>query len=410
MANKLSTELLMEIFRHAEKGDLKSIRLASKAFSAISSRFLFDRVYISIHLKDLEILSDISRHPVLRLLVREAIYSGIFFNTFASSIMDSYYQDRLHEQNYTSRTGEDLAIICAALARMPNIKHVILTDHWYRPRDFFSLRSISFLFSKPQGGSPLSRIYPEDAKRPGGRPLSVENYSGDCFYKDHGFTVMSRALSITNTKISALSIDYIGDSTEGLTIASFHMAPRDLVHSCNAFRSLREIKFSLSINKGTGEVWNTREEALMMGLGNIPLVLAAAQDLEDLSFDFRGLYSRAIPLEAILGTQKWHRLRSISFFSHILHETDLRTIFERHLDTLRSIRLVRIQLKTGGWRDIAEWMRSYMKLERVSLHHLDERVDSSHLRTIVTTNLEKYVLHGELGELYHQTLIWNSNN
>src|SRR6202041_3310081 len=103
MANKLSPELLMEIFRHAEKGDLKSIRLASKAFSAISSRFLFDRVYISIHLKDLEILSDISRHPVLRLLVREAIYSGIFFNTFASSIMDSYYQDRLHEQNYTSR-------------------------------------------------------------------------------------------------------------------------------------------------------------------------------------------------------------------------------------------------------------------------------------------------------------------
>src|SRR5882762_11146992 len=104
MANKLSTELLMEIFRHAEKSDLKSIRLFSKAFDAISSRFLFDRVYISIHLKDLEILSDISRHPVLRLLVREAIYSGIFFHTastIGSSIeaMDLYYHDRLHEQN-----------------------------------------------------------------------------------------------------------------------------------------------------------------------------------------------------------------------------------------------------------------------------------------------------------------------
>jgi hypothetical protein len=141
----------------------------------------------------------------------------------------------------------------------------------------------------------------------------------------------------------------------------------------------------------------------MRGLDNIPLVLAAAQDLEDLSFDFRGLCFREIPLEAILGTQKWHRLRSISFFSHTLHETDLRTIFERHLDTLRSIWLDCISLKTGGWRDIAEWMRSYMKLERVSLHNLDERVDSSGVRKIVTTNLEKYVLHGELGELYYQT-------
>jgi hypothetical protein len=44
-----------------------------------------------------------------------------------------------------------------------------------------------------------------------------------------------------------------------------------------------------------------------------------------------------------------------------------------------------------------------MKLERVSLHNLDERVDSSGVRKIVTTNLEKYVLHGELGELYYQT-------
>src|SRR6267378_6651329 len=102
MANKLSTELLLEIFRHAEKSDLKlSIRLFSKAFDAISSRFLFDRVYISIHLKDLEILSDISRHPVLRLLVREAIYSGIFFHTastIGSSIeaMDLCYYDGLH--------------------------------------------------------------------------------------------------------------------------------------------------------------------------------------------------------------------------------------------------------------------------------------------------------------------------
>jgi hypothetical protein len=43
-----------------------------------------------------------------------------------------------------------------------------------------------------------------DTKRPSGCPLSVENYGGDCFFaKDHGFTVMNRAPSITNAKISA---------------------------------------------------------------------------------------------------------------------------------------------------------------------------------------------------------------
>jgi hypothetical protein len=86
----------------------------------------------------------------------------------------------------------------------------------------------------------------------------------------------------------------------------------------------------------------------MRGLDNIPLVLAAAQDLEDLSFDFRGLCFREIPLEAILGTQKWHRLRSISFFAHNLHETDRRTISKRHLDTLRSVWLDSIHLKQGA--------------------------------------------------------------
>lgn len=55
-------EIITEIFQNLWKNDLKSIRLVSKTLNAKSSRLLFTWAYASVHLKDLEVLSAMSRH------------------------------------------------------------------------------------------------------------------------------------------------------------------------------------------------------------------------------------------------------------------------------------------------------------------------------------------------------------
>jgi len=60
-------ELYIEIFGGVFKSDLKSIWLVLKKLNILSSPLLFTRVYASLHLKDLEVLSAISRHLILSL-------------------------------------------------------------------------------------------------------------------------------------------------------------------------------------------------------------------------------------------------------------------------------------------------------------------------------------------------------
>lgn len=425
MAGNLSIELLFEILGYVSKGDLKSIRLASKSFYMASSQLLFARVHVSVHLKDLEILSEISQHLQLRLLVREIVYAGMYFSETAfkiqGGIRDSdydlclpknpsrglqYYFDRLEEQSDTMNLEEDVAIICAALARMPNLQKVTFTNHWEVPSDFTRARpspTRDCLTADQRHGGPFSRTYPDYAEKPTGLPItfSPDDSYGGSYDIDHGFRVMCRALSIANTRLNALSIDYMPNDrnslTTGIAVGSFDVVDRCLDHFCNAFRSLRKIKFSLSM------VANARERDLIRS-GNIPQVLAAAQGLEDLSVAFPGMRRNAIPLDEILGTQIWPLLHSISFVSHNMHEAELRAFVERHLDTLRNIRLDDILLKTGSWQDLAVWIRTYLPLERVSLHDLRERKGPGIAKEVITSNLETFLLRGETAELYGQEL------
>lgn len=422
MAGNLSTELLNEILSYALKSDLKSVRLASKTFRAISSAFLFARVYASVHLKDLEVLSAISQHPDLRLLVREVVYAGVFFNLSGFSSQGGivtrasrprrpenpsrglqFYFDRLKEQERTIHTAEDLAIICAALAKMPNIRKLTLTNHWDLPCDF-KRPKVSPLHDDPledqRDGGPLSWTYPEFAGKPSQRPRTVlyDLYNGDqSYYIDHGFELMCRAFSINNIKVQELSIDYMptgsGKPANGISVGSFYVHKRDLVHFCNTFRSLRRIRFSLSMRA-------IHREREMLQSGNLPRVLAAAHLLEDLSFDFAPLEQHALPFDEILGEQKWHHLRSISLSSIHMHGTDLTGFFERQHDTLRIVRLDNIRLKTGSWRDMIEWMRSFMVLEKASLQDLSEVINPGNLVNVISADVERYLLHGGGCEFY----------
>ncbi|KAH6954046.1 hypothetical protein BKA56DRAFT_603748 [Ilyonectria sp. MPI-CAGE-AT-0026] len=184
----LPPEITSEVLRNMSKRDFKVMRMVSRKFYAISSQLLFSKVYASLQWKDLIILIKISRHPALRPAVHELVYSGVFFPTSqpkgtdgsSESSVDQYYCDRIEEQNAVLEGGINAATISAALARMPNVRRVILTNHWRPTRDLFGQCTFATRFlgrvdipDDARFGGPLHREYPLCLKKPSGCPLRM---------------------------------------------------------------------------------------------------------------------------------------------------------------------------------------------------------------------------------------------
>ncbi|KAH8744256.1 hypothetical protein F5883DRAFT_590406 [Diaporthe sp. PMI_573] len=411
---RMPPEIILEILRNVSKRDVKSTRLVWGKVNPIASPILFTRVYASLHLKDLEVLSAISEHPTLKDLVQEVVYSGVFFHK--SEIRDErwslqpdfergrqYYLARVEEEEMTLQDRRDEAVISAALARMPNIRSVIFTNHWRPARglvgDFHAQFSSSV--HPPEGarfGGPLSRAYPLFAKQPCGLPLRIGDCKSGGISIDHGFKVMCRALSIANLTAQALSVDYCNDFagsrgiTSGISAGSLLFTPRDWEHSCNAFRQLRKVAFGLCMG-------NTDDEWDIVMQGNLAKLLAEAKELEELTFDFtRSAHS--VPLAKCLGTHSWPCLRTIRLFRKEMDQAELVALVQRHGKTLKVLHLEEINLTSGTWLDAAEEMRRWLALESVSFSWLGERIDEWNVKKAITDELENYMLHGTSDPIY----------
>ena len=76
----LPNEILLEIFQHTEKRDLKSVRLVNKQWSYSSVDHLFTKVFVSLHRLNLEVFEKITQHPIFRTTVRTLEYDTIYFS------------------------------------------------------------------------------------------------------------------------------------------------------------------------------------------------------------------------------------------------------------------------------------------------------------------------------------------
>ncbi|KAI6081562.1 hypothetical protein F4821DRAFT_264800 [Hypoxylon rubiginosum] len=423
---KIPAELCFQIAGDLPKVDLKSLRLALKHFYSVSTTLLFNRVYASLHLKDLEVLSAISRHPIMSVAVQEIVYLGLFFQPLRPAeklpkCSRQYYDARREEDEATMREGKDVAIISEALARMPNIRTVILTNHWLPTRNLLgdchpSLRSMKIYPNDERLGGPLAREYPPFAKKPSGGPLVRH----DGVNIDPSFRVMCHAISIADLPVQAFSVDYRvqiepGRPRRGLCPATFHLEPDELEYCRHAFRHLRKISFSLTHPDYFSDSvipqleWNSLQE------GNIAKIFAAATELEELTFDFTDFFLPGtfldlrsdevyVPLEKYLGTHTWHRLRSIGLFSKELQPADLLALLHRHRKTLKHLSLEGITLHDGSWEKVAEEVRQWLILESAHFSSLRERWDEEDHgllpKSIYDNELEKYMLYGKSGSIY----------
>lgn len=74
----LPSEILLAIFINLNKTSLKSWRLVSKAWSASSIEFLFDRLFVSPQ-EDLKVFKAVSSRPHLSRYVKELVYDASGF-------------------------------------------------------------------------------------------------------------------------------------------------------------------------------------------------------------------------------------------------------------------------------------------------------------------------------------------
>jgi hypothetical protein len=328
---RLPTEILLNIYRSVNRPDLKSLRLASKRLNLIAASVLFKSVNASPHTEDLKVLELISGHPDLCQFVQEVVYFEVYFHLDRCSDLDEtdefpYYrahQIRNHYpkqtkllKNPTLRPEVHVKMIARALSRMPNLRGVILRNHWCRPRDynlnFYHPIEQKSLFA-PIYGPRTSRYCRAGEPKPYGtsiRRLTRWHYYWHTYSSfDYGFSVMCRALSISKTHLQSFSVDYLYQNAldqGGLFPATFLLlSSNNLKHACNTFQSLHKISLTLDYDNDddAGEQRHCRNH-FNSGLAKM---LAAAENLEELILDFNYEFGH-LKLEECLGTRTWSHL------------------------------------------------------------------------------------------------------
>jgi F-box-like len=339
----LPTEILLEVFELVSKADLKSLRLASKRFSAIAPSLLFRSVNASHHAKDLEILRLISKHDDFRHHVREIIYFEVYYTIGEVILQPDVYASS----------------IASTLARMPNLRGLVLKNHWLPPRE-----DPSYIYSDEEVentalyGPRSSRYFPLTEGKPYATPAYRDiGWRGLAVF-DYGFEIMCHALAISDVHLHSFSVDYVDEYSHqvpgGLSPSTFsNMLPRELEHTYNAFQHFRSISLSLGCDYKTLSLSSNKE------LLNPAKMLAAARNLEELKLHFWNR-SYEICLEGILGSCIWPHLRSIHLSYSRVDNKELADLVCRHHKTLKSLHLWQIYIKNDNWWTWAESVRPYI--------------------------------------------------
>jgi hypothetical protein len=365
----LPTELILNIFRLVDKAGLKTLRLVSKRCNAIAPEILFSSVSASPHTQDLEILRLISEHEDFRHYVREITYFEVYFHFGRHPIIGacSMFKPYSIFEPIESETLEDptlrpevhVSTIASAIAKMPNLRRLVLKNHWLPPRDHSSyIYSDEEMGNTALHGPRTSRGFDPMPEKPYGVAVGREGREFD-----YGFEVMSNALEISGVHLQSFSVDYVQGKDlnwlpDGLHLDTFlKMSPRDVEHACNAFRHLRQISLSLSrwVNNTSGAT------------DNLAKILATTENLEDLKLNFGHTRLLGAHLKDLFGTCTWRRLRTLRLSNALVDGKELANIVYRHRKTLKSLHLWRIYLENDWWtwaESVQPWISS-CSLERI---------------------------------------------
>ena len=101
------------IFTNLEPRDLKSVRLVCQLWSTVGIAKLFECIYISYRLKDLDVFRQISSHPLYRKAVKR-LYLDASVTSTAATREIWRYSNKLNKQSL------NIALSSSVLARPPS--------------------------------------------------------------------------------------------------------------------------------------------------------------------------------------------------------------------------------------------------------------------------------------------------
>ncbi|PGH16265.1 hypothetical protein AJ80_05288 [Polytolypa hystricis UAMH7299] len=371
MATHLPIEIIQMIFAYLPKRAIKSARLLCKAFDYAAPRFLFNRVYVSVHRKDLDALTEIANHPRYSLCVKEVIYTGVYFHDrprrrTKAKKPDSYA--RYYEQQKDVMQGaKHLQIISSAIVKMPHISLLTFTNHWQiHHYEFGPHKAHAGLEFAVRYGGPFSRKFPSSVQNPCGEPPTT----GDSKVRvDYGFPVMMAAMSAAGTHLESIHVDYHVDTSwcgkrdyffRGLTPSTFSKHVLNMDQACNVFRSLRRLSLEICEPHLEPLYWDWCQE------GHFARLLSAAEDLEDLGLYFDLCPAGTPSLSYYIGEHTWRRLQCLRLKGMHFTQDSVVEILRRHRSTLKIVEFDD-DVVLGSLREIGRVLHGDMQLDSISL-------------------------------------------
>ena len=403
-------EILLNIFAHLGKPSLKQVRLVCRQWSSLPIKFLFHRIFISHHNKDLDVFSQITENPTISACFTELVFELSCFDlglkehkyfqilqgqlsTFAERVSlrdisgdadeqvkkfitylktrtattDDYNFERpmrefrfvkrgyakyveLRQHQEWNRANRELEIrLCIGLKSLSRLKHVRFSNEWDTSNWLYQDYDLCRFRSRFLRGSPFARSY---------HPLWVwpQKIQPDA---NSEFSTMIHILTLVNIQIKSLS-------TQGLSHEAFTGslgAKGTLIEDMQiSLCQLEEL--SLCCNGGT-------IKSSLGSIADLPVALRSMKRLKCLRINFNAddkpepdLYI----LKDILGSRapRFLYLTDLYLTSVKCDSSDLVTCLRRQAK-LSTLLLSGVELSQGYWVSMFDFMHHNLNIKKFIL-------------------------------------------
>ncbi|KAI9746821.1 MAG: hypothetical protein M1835_002377 [Candelina submexicana] len=345
-------EILLNIFSNLPGKAVKNVRLVCKDFEIVASPYLFTRAFISPLRKDLDVFTHVMRHAIFSRTVREIVWNVVALNTHCKekrhwniwlqahlrargfsevnvSDFDRHYRaycQTVDDFETTIESGEAFGTLCVGLVLMSQVEVIRITDD----------------SSQHNAGYDTSAVFGSSMA-----PLPTVPWNT---YPQLRLRDLTTAVSIARPKIKEFRVM----KGERVPHRSLRLSEQDLVHIRNAFRGLLKLEVRLDIYS-----WEAKWQPTRARCNIATALLAGAPSLESLEFAFAQSSDEPDPLENILGTQVYSRLRTFKLTVFHLTMTELLNFIKMHSKTLRQLVIVNVQVSDGTWKEFLDSLRLF---------------------------------------------------
>ena len=357
----LPPELLSLVCGFLPKQALKQVRQVSKTWERAAVPTLFDQIFMSLEMADLQIAKLVIHH--FKQYIRVLVFSAPYYDEMAPAYLVRYYRaldkdpdtaivhsdyafklyrtGRLDQQKHL-RTGLVSAYLSFALTSCPNLRKIILTDS---P----SSRLMSWK-SCPVKGCDLN----------GPKHFPDAHWSGFIEHGSHNpWRLILQALSVTDSNIRELTM-LPEDRKDMVTTSAFSLTSRELKQVKLRFQTLTSIRLLYA--------WEP-DFIDARSYTNLAKLLSCAVNLEHLAL--AGIdddLADRCQLQEVLGGCAFPKLKSLILGFFEFSEAELLRLLTPSKG-LQHLTFECTFLKEGSWMRIAEWVRASLPSLRKA--HLD---------------------------------------